>query len=309
MKIHVRQEVEGFFKIEAIRVDADGEEISRRLCADWFPNLILDTGLDRMGTASFANGCAVGSGNSTPTNGQTVLDTFVAGTSNITSTTASVQGSAPYYGYSRRIYRFATGVAAGNLSEVGTSQATGTPISSSLLFNRALIVDGSGTPTTITVLSDEILDVTYECRSYPAIVDVTDTDTINGNATDIIVRASNVTNARWGDAIFDSPAFTSGALYTGDIGAITAGPSGTLLGITTTGTSLSGGLTGSYSAGSYTRNYFTLTNTGHSWTIGAANFITGRGEYQVDWEPKVTLLTTQTFRVEISITWARKTLP
>lgn len=53
------------------------------------------------------------------------------------------------------------GVAAGNLSEVGMGWGN------SNLWNRALIKDINGNPTTITILSDEYLDVVSEIRIYP----------------------------------------------------------------------------------------------------------------------------------------------
>ena len=41
MRIH--EDVEGWYKFEAVRPDG-----TKRLLADWFPNLITDAGLERM---------------------------------------------------------------------------------------------------------------------------------------------------------------------------------------------------------------------------------------------------------------------
>ena len=148
----------GWFKIEATRPDG-----TRRVLADWFPNLILNGGLDRMGAnPDYLSWCQVGSGSTAPVAAQTALVNRIAGTSTQQNNVSGAQASAPYYGWYRRTYRFAQGVAAGNLSEVGVGWAT-----SGSLFSRALILDGGGSPTTITVLSDEVLDVTYELRRYP----------------------------------------------------------------------------------------------------------------------------------------------
>ena len=151
----VRHDLAGFYKLVA--TNSKGQT---RVVADWFCNLILDAGLNRLGTGGIIDRISVGSGNSTPTAGQTALDTLVA-----TTTTAVGGGVNSYdsvgntYAFSRSTYRFATGVATGNLTEVGAGWSGG-------LFSRALIKDGGGVPTTVTILSDETLDVIYELRVY-----------------------------------------------------------------------------------------------------------------------------------------------
>lgn len=131
----------------------------------WFNNLVLDAGLDAMGGGGTADitHVWVGTGNSTPTPTQTGLDNTLAGTS--TTSAGDQRGvqtsNLPYYYWMRRTFRFDLGVAAGNLSEVGLGN------DSSALFNRALIKDNSGNPITVTVLSDEFLDVVVELRVYP----------------------------------------------------------------------------------------------------------------------------------------------
>ena len=69
----------------------------------------------------------------------------------------------PYYRWAKVTWRFGQGVAAGNISEVGLGWGN------SNLWNRALIKDANGNPTTITVLSDEYLDVVSEIRDYPTL--------------------------------------------------------------------------------------------------------------------------------------------
>lgn len=62
MRIH--SELAGFFKIEKGKCDADGKPIesTREVVADWFPNLILNQGLDMIGAAgnSYMGMCFVG---------------------------------------------------------------------------------------------------------------------------------------------------------------------------------------------------------------------------------------------------------
>lgn len=134
----------------------------------WFNNLVLDSGLNAMGnpaTNNLISHICVGSGNSAPNISQTVLDNPVART-NIVNGNDQVGANTsvmPYFYYCRRNFRFNVGAAAGNLSEIGLGDYLGS------LFNRTLIKDSGGNPTTITVLSDEILDVLVELRVYPAL--------------------------------------------------------------------------------------------------------------------------------------------
>ncbi len=87
--------------------------------------------------------CMVGSGNAAPAETDTALQAR-ASTSNI-NVQSNNSNVSPRYGWRRRTFRFAAGAAAGNLSEVGVGWTT------TAVFSRALILDGSGNPTTITV--------------------------------------------------------------------------------------------------------------------------------------------------------------
>jgi hypothetical protein len=149
----------GYFKIEAIKQDGTVREV-----APWQKNLILNQGLDLvLGNGTFMSGCSVGSGNSTPVVTQTALDALVANTNNTVSATNGFATTAsPPYRWYQVTYQFNAGVAAGNLSEVGFGNWTG---SVNILFSRSLIKDSMGNPTTITILSDEILQVTYQCQA------------------------------------------------------------------------------------------------------------------------------------------------
>lgn len=130
---------------------------------DWFNNEVLDTGLARMSVGTWIDRCCVGTGNSTPLPTQVALDNFVASTTtkqgdDITGIQVSIE---PFYLWARRTWRFAEGVATGNLSEVGLGWGNAN------LWNRALMRDINGDQTTITVLSDEYLDIVSEVRVYP----------------------------------------------------------------------------------------------------------------------------------------------
>lgn len=285
----------GWFKIEAIRPDG-----TRRVLADWFPNLILDGGLDRMGAnKDYLGWCQVGSGSTAPVATQTALVNRIAGTSTIQASVEGAQASAPYYGWFRRTYRFAQGVAAGNLSEVGVGWAT-----SGSLFSRALILDGGGSPTTITVLSDEVLDVTYELRRYPGTVDLTGTVVLDGVTHNWVSRAASVTDQdRWAGP--GEMALDRAVAYNGNIGAVTAlSPSGTSGSLTATALA--------YSSGSYARattvsaglNDSNLSGGIRSIVIYAYYF--GVGRYQIQFNPAIPKDSTKVLTLTIQHSWARR---
>ncbi|MEI4518687.1 MULTISPECIES: hypothetical protein [unclassified Stenotrophomonas] len=192
---------EGWYKMEAFRVDEDGVEIpgSRRVAADWFPNLITNSGLDFLGTTGTTpvqGYCRVGTGNAAPANTNTALVSQVAVSSTLQAETSGVNRTGTFYGWRRRTIRFAAGSMGGsavNLAEVGVS-----PAAASALFSRALIVDGGGSPTTISVQPDEILDVTYELRLYPTLTDATGTVTIASVVYNWTARA--LTNSSYDSA-------------------------------------------------------------------------------------------------------------
>ena len=142
---------------------AETDEIVRE--TPEFHNLVLNTGLARMGVGTWIDRCCVGTGNSTPVATQTSLDSFIGSTTAIATGTTSTGGiqvtTAPYYWFGRITWRFAVGIATGNISEVGLGWGN------TNLWNRALVKDAEGNPTTITVLADEYLDVISEVRVYP----------------------------------------------------------------------------------------------------------------------------------------------
>lgn len=157
MDFKIKNKVGARFKLIAHK----GDGVPTRE-TEWFNNLVLDTGLDRMGTGNWIDRCCVGTGNSTPLATQISLDSFLASTTSSASENKSVNTSIePFYWAATKVWRFKQGVAAGNISEVGMGW------SDSNLWNRALIRDLNGNPTTITVLSDEYLDVVAEVRIYP----------------------------------------------------------------------------------------------------------------------------------------------
>ena len=161
MNVQINNSVGARFKLVARK--ASTQEITRE--TEWFKNIVLDAGLNQMSEGIWIDRVRVGSGNSTPVASQTQLDNIIASTTTALAGSSSISKqttTSPYYVAANRTYRFAEGVAAGNISEVGCGWGTGLN-----LWNRALVKDLNGNPTTITVLSDEFLDVIVEVRYYP----------------------------------------------------------------------------------------------------------------------------------------------
>ena len=135
-------------------------------------NNITNAGLDRIGVGSIADWCRVGSGNRPANDGDTALVTQTAETNSTLTWTTFYEPGPPPRSAVRRTYRFAKGVAAGTHSEVGIGwkeTIAGQTVNG--LWSRALIKDENGDPLSITVLSDEVLDVIYTLYMY---LDLTD---------------------------------------------------------------------------------------------------------------------------------------
>lgn len=299
----MKTQLEGRFKFQVTRPDG-----TSRVISDWSPNLILDAGLNRIGSGGFLTHCMVGGSSAAPSVGQTTLVTKYADSSTILTDSVGLE-LASNYCYIRRTFRFAAGVAAGNLSEVGVGWTE------TLCFSRALIVDMGGTPTTITVLSDEILDVTYEFRMYWPLSDGSATLTVNGLSYSIVSRASNVGD--WhlammtmfvGSGSNNINSFYFGvSAYTGgvpaDLGGITVGPSMASSGSGT----LSYG--SAYVNNSYERSYVGyFIPTPVVLPITAVKFTTVLGIYKLSIDPAIPKDNTNTFSVNVKCQWARRVI-
>lgn len=317
---------QGRFKIDKFKTDAEGNEIqgTREEIVPWFDNLILNLGLDLIGTSlngmnNTLQACRVGSGSTTPAVTDTALVAQVAGTTTVATNVSGAQPTAPYFGWFRKTYRFTTGVATGNLSEVGVATTT----TGGVLFSRALIVDGVGTPTTITVQADESLDVTYELRLYPPTTDIPWSATISGTAYSGVVRAERVaTSTAWNsggpgwtmdptsNSLKGGILATSNGMqvYNGTIGAITATPSGTALTVDLSGASSV--TPGTYTAGSYQRSsviQVELTQGNVAGGISAFRIVTGIGSYQFSVSPALAKDATKRLNLNVTLSWGRYT--
>lgn len=202
MKIPLKVGVRGRFRLDAIDPDGNVREL-----APWQDNLVTDIGLNALAgwvtgspgqtgdpdfnynSSSLTQYCFVGSGSTPPTFGDTAPGAFVARAPRGNTITKSSSTSAPWYTGGIAVYQFAVGAAAGNLSEVGLDNGqTGSSQGYKYwMFSRALIKNAAGDPITVTVLPTEILQVSYETRTY------LDTDSIKefkvmDGTTEITVR-------------------------------------------------------------------------------------------------------------------------
>ncbi len=301
-ELNIHTTASGRFLIEAFRLDEDGIEIpgSRRVAAKWFPNLITDNGLNRMGSASdYLGNCMVGSGSTAPANTDTTLQSQVATTAAI-QTETNGNNASPRYGWRRKTFRFAAGVAAGNLSEVGVGYST------TAVFSRALIVDGGGSPTTITVLADEVLDVTYELRFYISEADVAFNVDISAVTYACVVRPANITEGigtQVGDAIsVNSVNRANGikAYETQTLGAVSGEPAGTAFDVSYTNSA--------YTAGTFYRTTVATAalNQGNTATgIGSMRIDNTFCDWQVRFTPKIPKDATKVLTLNVRSSWGR----
>lgn len=225
----IRPMVRGYFKLVGTKPDG-----RQRVIADWFPNLITDGGLNRMGIGPFRNRCFVGTGSAAPLATDTQLQTRVANAQNSAPAIPgqTMANTAPYWAQVHTGFRFAVGAAAGNLTEVGIGWDFNPYGANDYeLWSRALILDEHNAPTAVTVLADEVLDVYYAMRIYPPAGDATYQVTIAGEVYDCITRASMVTSVyNWyvpsDRVLFVAPSGNQHTVYSGLIGTVTGSPSG-----------------------------------------------------------------------------------
>lgn len=291
----------GYFRL----VKRDAETMEVTYDSGEFRNVITNTGLDWINNAAPTNACVVGIGTTPelPTDTTLVQQIARSSTSGGTTTTP-FSTTAPYYCGRRQIFRFAAGAAAGNLTEVGITTTT-----TNVLWSRSLIKDSSGNPVTITVLSNEILDVTYEIRMFMMANDVSGSFNILGNPYSYTMRA-----ARLGAQAFSG--FLEGGIaaryslsgYSGAMGPVTGVPSGT--GATASGNAV----WQPYTPGTYYRDFicdFALAQGNVSGGIKSMRVVgsvvgnTAPPEFQMEFSPNIPKDATMTLGVRIRISWGR----
>lgn len=274
---------------------------------DWMHNLITDIGLDRFGSGNVIGGtCRIGTGTTAPANSDTQLVSQSASTTTTVGFGSKVNAGAPNYETTATTtYEFALGAVVGNMAEVGIGWAS----TGATLFSRARIVDGGGTPTTITVLVTEILQVTFRLTAFPKITDSTGVVVISGinyNYTARVAQVSVVANALDIGGIPLANAGGTANAYTGTLGAITGLPSGSLA-------AMSVGVLAAYTNGTYYREYTITASISQGNVAGGIQTIytlvgnaTGTlVATQVQFSPLIPKNNTKTFSLTMRFSWAR----
>lgn len=299
MQLNAHSAVHAKFKL-VVR-SAQNDQITKQ--TDWFNNLVLDAGLARMSSGTWIDRCCVGTGNSTPVVSQTALDKFLASTTTKQSTSKSIQTTtSPYYHSVIITWRFGEGAAAGNISEVGLGWGNTT------LWNRALIKDANGNATTITVLSDEYLDVVSEIRHYPSMSYSGSFKLLDGSGN--VVSTHTVTGSPYMATpidIFGQISPNSISIYSGvKNDAVITAPT-TALGSATT-------VARTYPTTTSVQVLATLelteaNGTHQSFLINAAGLFSGPSGYQNAYKfqisPTITKASTQKMTYTFTLSWGR----
>ena len=301
ISINEKIRMEGFYSFKVSNSKGESRDLSGIIAED-HKNLILDVGLNALGTTSVVSACKVGTGVTPVAVSQTDLATPLATTSTLQSSSTGRNSTTPYYTWGRRTFRFSQGAAAGNLTEVGVTYGGG-----SSLFSRALIVDSEGNPTTLTILSDEWLDVTYELRIYQDLVDKTFNITLLGVDHVVTVRPANVTTNPSGSSYFFDHFiswyyyYSQCSHYNGTIGTITGSPSGV-------GSSAGGTSYGAYSQNSLQRSIIYgvgLNDANLAGGIQSTIINTDKCSWQVGYVPAIAKDSFKTLTMNYTLSWGR----
>ena len=301
ISINEKIRMEGFYSFKVSNSKGESRDLSGIIAED-HKNLILDVGLNALGTTSVVSACKVGTGVTPVAVSQTDLATPLAITSTLQSSSTGRNSTAPYYTWGRRTFRFNQGAAAGNLTEVGVTYGDG-----SSLFSRALIVDSGGNPTTLTILADEWLDVTYELRIYQDLADKTFNITLLGVDHVVTVRPANVTSNPSSNSYFFNhfiswyTTWAQCSHYNGTIGTITGSPSGE-------GSSAGGVSYGAYSQNSLQRSIIYgvgLNDANLSGGIQSTLIYTDKCSWQVGYSPAIAKDSFKTLTMNYTLSWGR----
>ncbi len=303
MNLHL--DISGTYELKVLRADG-----TTRVHIPEFKNLIVDQGMDKIGANSaFMSSAFAGSGSTAPVVGNTTMQSLLGQTTTVSRDQAESTYSTPRYMVEKRVYSFAIGAVVGNVAEVGVGWNTGTP----LVFSRALVVDGGGTPTTITVLVTEQLVLTY--RLYVKIPDAPITFTYVDGATTYTINAQcQFVAANNGFTNFPSGIFGS-AGYPGNAGIKETDVLPAINADFVGGPFNSPDYTPpAYVNGSFKQTFpavFSAAGGVYPTGVGSAIFYTrdGFGRWAMNFSPKLPKIAGQTMQLTFELTWARGTPP
>ncbi len=309
--------LEGLFTLEVI--DTLTGKVTKKVGP--FKNLITNAGLDDIWlgvNTSFAQQwlitAFVGTGNTAPAVTDTQMTALLAPTSYSVPpvgspmsswTYVAAAGSVPPYWTSTGTWSFAAGQATGTLAEVGI----GVPITTTTyrLDSHALIVDGSGNPTTITVLSNEQLNVTYTLNLYWDVTTYTGTVSISGVTYNISWLPCNLpapTGTSYQSLSSQGNGFWSYLTgYNGSLGTPLTLPSGS------SGDNASGPSSyGAYSTGQYYIDVTWSCDINHMNLVGGITVLTlgsNFHKFQIGFSPAIPKTSSYSFTFVCRFAWAR----
>lgn len=305
MNIKTKVGFKGIYSFKAVNVKTNEERYLGES-----PNLITDSGLDLIATGTLAVKCVVGTSSTPPKNTDTGLGNQIAQTTQFHQvnnghweTGVNTIGTPFYWG--RNTFRFAQGVAAGNLTEVGIYGQTYAG-RQEVLFSRALIVDALGRPTTLSILEDEYLDVTYELRIYPYTEDSVSTaesgDAVKVQHTCTARAASTTSSLDHMHFVSSLPTITGGYNFffnEDDIKPHTGAPAN--------GHAVSARVN-DYVPGSKTLTFIAsvgLDHANYTHGIKSLTLLTSKGRFQIGLQPPILKDNFTITGAEIDITWDR----
>lgn len=201
-----------------------------------FGNLVTNLGLRRYaqrGAGPYT--IVVGTGTATPTVEDTTLANLIATSPTANFNPLRSNGADGLYSFTSTFsVRFAAGRIANTISEIGL-------MAGDVLWSRQLILDERGDPSTITVLQNEYLDVTYSMTVYPNLDDIQFSFEMNGITYTCVSRhAMGASISPINGFSVSSPVVNLRKVYsTQTLGSIASEPAGTSVSGTTTCTFLS----------------------------------------------------------------------
>lgn len=233
----------------------------------------------------------VGSGTTAPTAGQTTLVSLLASIGGGSAGSIQYTESADVIAngiWSKTItmtFQFGLGQFTGNVSEVGFALPN---VTAPTVHTRALVVDGNGNPTSITVTAQDQLTVIYKLTvSVPYTVQ-TGTVVISGVTYNYTAAKTAPTTMGAGAIIWPNGAITTAA-YNGAFGAVGENPSGT-----------SAAITVAFPASAGTRRNFTVTAaTGDANLAGGITAINMNGGFKFGFTPAIPKTSTQTLSLTV----------
>lgn len=195
----------GHFELSVF--DANTGKLTKRRS---FRNLITNQGLASYCGASpsfYTAKICVGNGTNAPTPEDMQLGSFLAvSNTDLGSGTFNAghgnNGAPDYVSWTKGTARFNAGTFDGvTITEVGVTNGD----NSYPVFARALILDDSGNPTSLTILANEYLDVTYTLFYHPVLTDSQFSFEMNGVTYTCTARAAYVSSDAFNNAGGASP--------------------------------------------------------------------------------------------------------